>query len=108
MHSTVMIDGQLVPPERALVSVFDRGFLYGDSVFEALRTHHGRLSLLDSHLARLERSAAQVLIPLPVKLATGDHDRPSTSLSSKDHCTLFPPRPLYSGGEGRGEGLKRS
>jgi len=70
MHSTVMIDGQLVPPERALVSVFDRGFLYGDSVFEALRTHHGRLSLLDAHLARLERSAVRVLIPLPVSLAT--------------------------------------
>ena len=70
MQSTVMIDGALVPPERAVVSVFDRGFLYGDSVFEALRTHGGRLSLLDAHLARLERSAARVFIPLPVPLTT--------------------------------------
>jgi branched-chain amino acid aminotransferase len=70
MQSTVLIDGQLVPPERAVVSVFDRGFLYGDSVFEALRTHHGRLALLDAHLARLERSARLVFIPLPVPLAT--------------------------------------
>jgi branched-chain amino acid aminotransferase len=70
MHGTAMIDGQLVPPERAVVSVFDRGFLYGDSVFEALRTHGGRLSLLDLHLERLERSAARVFIPLPVPLST--------------------------------------
>jgi branched-chain amino acid aminotransferase len=65
-----MIDGLLVPPERAVVSVFDRGFLYGDSVFEALRTHGGRLALLDAHLARLERSAARVFIALPVPLST--------------------------------------
>src|SRR5450432_614621 len=70
MQSTVMIDGRLVPPERAVVSVFDRGFLYGDSVFEALRTHHGRLTLLDAHLNRLERSARQVFIALPVPLST--------------------------------------
>jgi branched-chain amino acid aminotransferase len=65
-----MIDGQLVPPERAVVSVFDRGFLYGDSVFETLRTHQGRLTLLNEHLARLERSAARVFIPLPVPAVT--------------------------------------
>jgi branched-chain amino acid aminotransferase len=65
-----MIDGQLVAPERAVVSVFDRGFLYGDSVFEALRTHGGELRLLDAHLERLERSAARVFIPLPVPRST--------------------------------------
>ncbi|MES1178568.1 MAG: aminotransferase class IV [Myxococcales bacterium] len=69
MSSTVMIDGLLVPPERAVVSVFDRGFLYGDSVFETLRTYHGQPFDLDLHLARLERSAARVVIPLPVSLA---------------------------------------
>jgi branched-chain amino acid aminotransferase len=69
MISTVMIDGSLVPPERAVVSVFDRGFLYGDSVFESLRTYRGKPFDLDLHLARLERSAARVLIPLPVSLA---------------------------------------
>ena len=68
MPSTVMIDGQIVPPERALVSVFDRGFLYGDSVFESLRSYGGVLFALDDHLARLERSAARVLIPLPASL----------------------------------------
>jgi branched-chain amino acid aminotransferase len=69
MVSTVMIDGSLVAPERALVSVFDRGFLYGDSVFESLRTYRGQPFDLGMHLERLERSAARVLIPLPVSLA---------------------------------------
>lgn len=66
MHGTVMIDGELVPPERAVVSVFDRGFLYGDSVFEALRTHHGKLVFLDQHLTRLALSAERVLIRVPI------------------------------------------
>ncbi len=70
MSSTVMIDGRIVPPEQALVSVFDRGFLYGDSVFETLRTYQGRLFALDEHLERLQRSAERVFIPLPVSLST--------------------------------------
>ena len=70
MSSTVMIDGQLVPPERAQVSVFDRGFLYGDSVFESLRSYQGSLFALDEHLARLKRSAERVAIALPVSLDT--------------------------------------
>ncbi len=61
-----MIDGSLVPAERAVVSVFDRGFLYGDSVFESLRTYHGKPFDLSLHLARLGRSAARVFIPLPI------------------------------------------
>jgi branched-chain amino acid aminotransferase len=70
MATTVMIDGRIVPSEQAVVSVFDRGFLYGDSVFESLRTYGGVPFALDEHLARLERSAARVLIALPVSLAS--------------------------------------
>jgi branched-chain amino acid aminotransferase len=70
MRSTVMIDGQLVPPERARVSVFDRGFLYGDSVFESLRSYQGIPFALDEHLARLKRSAERVAIALPVGVDT--------------------------------------
>jgi len=54
MATTVMIDGLLVPPERAVVSVFDRGFLYGDSVFETIRVYASRLygsELLPSRLS---------------------------------------------------------
>jgi len=74
MSSTVMINGQLVPPERAQVSVFDRGFLYGDSVFESLRSYQGAPFALDEHLARLKRSAERVAIALPVSLDTLRHE----------------------------------
>lgn len=66
MPTVVMIDGRLVPSKDARVSVFDRGFLYGDSVFETIRTYGGRPFALDEHLARLERSAQLVHIRLPV------------------------------------------
>jgi branched-chain amino acid aminotransferase len=62
----VSVDGRLCPPGEQVVSVFDRGFLYGDSVFETLRTYNGVPFELDAHLARLERSAALVFIDVPV------------------------------------------
>ncbi len=69
MSTLVMIDGKLLPEADARVSVFDRGFLYGDSVFETIRTYAGAPFALDEHLARLERSGAQVFIQLPVSRA---------------------------------------
>lgn len=61
----VFIDGKSCAGSEARVSVFDRGFLYGDSVFETIRTYGGRAFALDEHLARLWRSAELVFIPLP-------------------------------------------
>ncbi len=69
MSTVVMIDGELRPPGAQHVSVFDRGFLYGDSVFETLRTYGGVVFGLAEHLERLGRSAALVFIELPVPLA---------------------------------------
>ncbi len=63
MTTLVSLDGRIVPPEQASVSVFDRGFLYGDSVFEVLRTYGGLLFGFEEHLARLARSAELALIP---------------------------------------------
>ena len=40
-----------------MVPVLDRGFLYGDSVYEVVRTYGGRAFELDRHLARMERTA---------------------------------------------------
>jgi branched-chain amino acid aminotransferase len=64
------MDGHVRAPEDATVSVYDRGFLYGDAVFEVLRTYGGRPFALDEHLARLRRSAERVFITLPVDDAT--------------------------------------
>lgn len=65
----VAIDGRFVPASEATVSVFDRGFLYGDSVFEAVRSHGGKLFRLDDHMERLARSLAVVGIPSPLPAA---------------------------------------
>ncbi|HWM87247.1 MAG TPA: aminotransferase class IV, partial [Kofleriaceae bacterium] len=51
--------------ESAVISIFDRGFLYGDSVYEVLRTSGGRLVDLDRHLERLRRSAAGIELTMP-------------------------------------------
>ena len=64
MGCVVNIDGTLSPPEQAFVSVFDRGFLYGDSVYEVLRTYQGAPFELDAHLDRLENSAALIGLDL--------------------------------------------
>jgi branched-chain amino acid aminotransferase len=64
----VSINGRIVAAQDAMVPVFDRGFLFGDSVFETLRTYGGKPFALHKHLGRLERSAALVFIELPVSL----------------------------------------
>jgi len=65
MATIVSIDGRLLPPEQATVNVFDHGFLFGDSVYEVVRTRRGRPVTLDEHLARLEGSAERIYMTLP-------------------------------------------
>ena len=64
----VSIDGEVVDSGEARVSVFDRGFLYGDSVFEVYRTYHGVPFAEREHLERLARSAERLMISVPVSL----------------------------------------
>src|SRR5260221_14712649 len=66
----VIINGTPVNPETAAISVYDRGFLYGDSVFETIRTYGGKPFALADHLTRLARSAERVFIPMPASLET--------------------------------------
>lgn len=68
MSGWVSLDGVVMPGAEARVSVFDRGFLYGDSVFEVLRTYRGAPFALREHLERLFRSADRALIPQPISL----------------------------------------
>ena len=65
----VLLNGIPTSPETASISVYDRGFLYGDSVFETIRTYGAKPFALAEHLARLERSAERVFITLPVSPA---------------------------------------
>ena len=66
MPRAVSIDGALTPPESAAVSVYDRGFLYGDGVFETLRTYRAAPFALEEHVERLAASARSIGIELPV------------------------------------------
>jgi branched-chain amino acid aminotransferase len=65
MSIRVFIDGQVRLPEEAKVSIFDRGFLYGDSVYETIGTAYGRLFAARDHLDRLERSAHRIGLAVP-------------------------------------------
>ncbi|MBN1772308.1 MAG: aminotransferase class IV [Deltaproteobacteria bacterium] len=65
MPLRINIDGRILPANRARIPVLDRGFLYGDSVYEVLRTYGGRLFAEPQHLRRLEHSAAALAIDLP-------------------------------------------
>jgi branched-chain amino acid aminotransferase len=59
------VEGRLVPPEQAVVPVLDRGFLYGDSVYEVVRTYGGRPFEMERHLRRMERTAERIGLSLP-------------------------------------------
>jgi len=61
----VWVDGRLLPADALHVSVFDRGFLLGDGIFETLRARAGRPTELAEHVARLRGSAAGLDISLP-------------------------------------------
>lgn len=65
MTVRINIDGEIAAPEDARISVIDRGFLYGDSVYEVVRTYGGTPFALEEHLSRLERSAERLHIALP-------------------------------------------
>ena len=59
------VEGRLCPPEEAVVPVLDRGFLYGDSVYEVVRTYGGKPFELARHLDRMDRSAERIGLVLP-------------------------------------------
>lgn len=61
----VFLNGRFVPEEQALVSIFDRSFLYGDGLFETIRVFHGRPFRWEQHFVRLERGAQLLGIGLP-------------------------------------------
>jgi branched-chain amino acid aminotransferase len=62
----VFLNGDPMTAEAAVISVYDRGFLYGDSVFETIRTYGGIPFALERHMIRLARSADRVGITMPI------------------------------------------
>ena len=61
----IQLNDRIVPEAQAVVSVFDRGFLYGDGVFETMRAYQRQVFRLDDHLTRLVASAAALTLRVP-------------------------------------------
>jgi len=65
-ESTVYINGLFTPLRNAKISILDRGFCYGDGLFETLRASNGQIFYIQQHIDRLFDSLQQVLIELPM------------------------------------------
>lgn len=61
----IFLNSKFVKKEQAKISVFDHGFLYGDGVYETLRTYGGKVWQIDGHLKRLDRSAKILGLEIP-------------------------------------------
>src|SRR5215472_12081071 len=65
MRTRININGVITPPNDARISVLDHGLLFGDSVYETMRTYGGKPFLFSRHFARLEHSANGIALKLP-------------------------------------------
>src|SRR5262249_42874109 len=65
MSAVVNIDGRICGEQDAVVSVFDHGFLFGDGVYEVLRTYGRRPFLFGAHQRRLRESATRIALGVP-------------------------------------------
>ena len=62
----IYLNDRFVKEDEAVVSVFDHGFLYGDGVYETIRSYGNRIFMQNQHLARLRRSADGIGLTIPI------------------------------------------
>jgi branched-chain amino acid aminotransferase len=74
-QSLASLDGEIMPAAEATIPATDEGLLRGDGVFEVIRVYDGQPFALEEHLRRLERSAANVRLPLDVEAVRADANR---------------------------------
>src|SRR5215813_8151830 len=65
MAAMVNVNGRISDEHEAVISVFDHGFLYGEGIYETLRTYNGQPFLLDRHLRRLRNSGRMIALDIP-------------------------------------------
>jgi branched-chain amino acid aminotransferase len=65
MAATVNVNGRISPQDEAVIPVFDHGFLYGEGIYETLRTYDGRPFLFDRHMRRLRNSGRLIDLTIP-------------------------------------------
>lgn len=68
MSRQIYINGQYFAPDQAKISVYDHGLLYGDGVFEGMRSYGGKVFRLQQHLERLQESARAIHLDIPITL----------------------------------------
>jgi branched-chain amino acid aminotransferase len=66
MAATINVNGRIADQDHAVISVFDHGFLYGEGVYETLRTYHGQPFLFERHMRRLRKSADMLALAIPL------------------------------------------
>jgi branched-chain amino acid aminotransferase len=94
----VSVNGELVPADEASVLVFDRGYLYGDAVFDSMPVLDGSVILMDRHVDRLYRSAAGIQLSIERSKADLKSEMlRAAAASDLDHGAL---RVMVSRGEG--------
>jgi len=65
MRGAVYVNGKIAPADQAVVPVYDHGFVYGEGVYETLRTYNRVPFLYDRHMRRLRQSAERLLLDVP-------------------------------------------
>lgn len=70
MKEIAYVNGKTSDFESARISVLDRGFLFGDGIYEVVRVYQGVPFTLDRHLQRLQQSAEAIMLPLPHTMGT--------------------------------------
>jgi branched-chain amino acid aminotransferase len=70
MRGAVFVNGTIAPADQAVVPVYDHGFVYGEGVYETLRTYNKVPFLYDRHMRRLRASAERLLLDVPYDDAT--------------------------------------
>jgi branched-chain amino acid aminotransferase len=70
MRGAVYVNGKIAPADQAVVPAYDHGFVYGEGVYETLRTYNGVPFLYDRHMRRLRQSAERILLDVPFDDAT--------------------------------------
>ena len=70
MRGAVYVNGKIAPADQAVVPVYDHGFVYGEGVYETLRTYNRVPFLYDRHMRRLRQSAERLMLDVPFDDAT--------------------------------------
>jgi branched-chain amino acid aminotransferase len=66
MAATVNVNGLVSDQEHAVISIFDHGFLFGEGIYETLRTYNGQPFLFERHMRRLRTSASMIALSIPL------------------------------------------